>query len=324
MITRKLIFISLLLTVAFSGAKVGTSIFRWAEIETGTRAIGMAGSQVASGNDISALPYNPASICFINKNEIFSSSSNYLAGTKHYTMAYGTKVSSSDFVGFHLFIFDSGDMPEAVAIEGQESLTGKMFKFQGLAARLSYGRQMTDRLNLGATFKVLNESVTSGDLSMTGIGFDIGSNFDTGIYGMTLGMCISNFGPEARYMGDGLDVPADDEGESQDEQKKTEYHPMPLTFRVGLEKAVLENDMHNLTISADAINPLDYDLYGTMGAEYSWNNLAFVRLGYHLGHDTAGLSVGGGIDYQNFTIDFATSFYDILENHTQFGLGYKF
>jgi len=141
---------------------------------------------------------------------------------------------------------------------------------------------------------------------------------------MTLGMCISNFGPEARYMGDGLDVPADDEGESQDEQKKTEYHPMPLTFRVGLEKAVLENDMHNLTISADAINPLDYDLYGTMGAEYSWNNLAFVRLGYHLGHDTAGLSVGGGIDYQNFTIDFATSFYDILENHTQFGLGYKF
>ncbi len=186
MISRKLLFIFLLLTFAYSGAKVGTAIFRWAEIETGTRAIGMAGSQVASGNDISALPYNPASICFINKNQLFSSSSNYLAGTKHYTMAYGTKVTSSDYVGLHLFIFDSGDMPEAVAIEGQESLTGKMFKFQGLAARLSYGRQMTDRLNLGATFKVLNESVTSGDLSMTGVGFDIGSNFDTGIYGNAL------------------------------------------------------------------------------------------------------------------------------------------
>ena len=65
MISRKLLFIFLLLTFAYSGAKVGTAIFRWAEIETGTRAIGMAGSQVASGNDISALPYNPASICFI-------------------------------------------------------------------------------------------------------------------------------------------------------------------------------------------------------------------------------------------------------------------
>jgi hypothetical protein len=278
MISRKLLFIFLLLTFAYSGAKVGTAIFRWAEIETGTRAIGMAGSQVASGNDISALPYNPASICFINKNQLFSSSSNYLAGTKHYTMAYGTKVTSSDYVGLHLFIFDSGDMPEAVAIEGQESLTGKMFKFQGLAARLSYGRQMTDRLNLGATFKVLNESVTSGDLSMTGVGFDIGSNFDTGIYGMVLGMCISNFGPEARYMGDGLDVPASDEGESQDEQKKTEYHPMPLTFRVGLQNNVFDNGTHKVSISADAINPLDFDLYGSFGAEYSFSNLAFLRL----------------------------------------------
>ena len=324
MISRKLLFIFLLLTFAYSGAKVGTAIFRWAEIETGTRAIAMAGSQVASGNDISALPYNPASICLINKNELFTSSSNYLAGTKHYTMAYGTKVTSSDYVGLHLFIFDSGDMPEAVAIEGQESLTGKMFKFQGLAARLSYGRQMTDRLNLGATFKVLNESVTSGDLGMTGVGFDIGSNFDTGIYGMMLGMCISNFGPEARYMGDGLDVPASDEGDSQDEQKKTEYHPMPLTFRVGLQNNVYDDGTHKVSISADAINPLDYDLYGTFGAEYSFSNMAFARFGSHLGHDTAGISFGGGINYRNFTIDFAWSDYGILESHTQFGLGYKF
>tara|TARA_B000000557_G_scaffold188315_1_gene154165 strand:- start:255 stop:1229 length:975 start_codon:yes stop_codon:yes gene_type:complete len=324
MISRKLLFIFLLLTFAYSGAKVGTAIFRWAEIETGTRAIAMAGSQVASGNDISALPYNPASICLINKNELFTSSSNYLAGTKHYTMAYGTKVTSSDYVGLHLFIFDSGDMPEAVAIEGQESLTGKMFKFQGLAARLSYGRQMTDRLNLGATFKVLNESVTSGDLGMTGVGFDIGSNFDTGIYGMMLGMCISNFGPEARYMGDGLDVPASDEGESQDEQKKTEYHPMPLTFRVGLQNNVYDDGTHKVSISADAINPLDYDLYGTFGAEYSFSNMAFARFGSHLGHDTAGISFGGGVNYRNFTIDFAWSDYGILESHTQFGLGYKF
>ena len=324
MISKKLLFIFLLLTFAYSGAKVGTAIFRWAEIETGTRAIAMAGSQVASGNDISALPYNPASICLINKNELFTSSSNYLAGTKHYTMAYGTKVTSSDYVGLHLFIFDSGDMPEAVAIEGQESLTGKMFKFQGLAARLSYGRQMTDRLNLGATFKVLNESVTSGDLGMTGVGFDIGSNFDTGIYGMMLGMCISNFGPEARYMGDGLDVPASDEGESQDEQKKTEYHPMPLTFRVGLQNNVYDDGTHKVSISADAINPLDYDLYGTFGAEYSFSNMAFARFGSHLGHDTAGISFGGGVNYRNFTIDFAWSDYGILESHTQFGLGYKF
>ena len=99
---------------------------------------------------------------------------------------------------------------------------------------------------------------------------------------------------------------------------------MPLTFRVGLKNAVLDDDMHKVTLSADAINPLDYDLYGTMGAEYSYMGLGFIRLGCHLGHDTAGFSIGAGIEYENFTIDAAYSNYDILENHTQFGLGYKF
>ena len=159
---------------------------------------------------------------------------------------------------------------------------------------------------------------------MTGIGFDIGSNFDTGIYGMTLGMCISNFGPEARYMGDGLDVPADDEGESQDEQKKTEYHPMPLTFRVGLEKAVLDSDMHNLTISADAINPLDYDLGGSLGMEYSWNETVFVRGGYHLNHDTAGLTAGFGVLYNGIALDFGWADYAILESTWQLGLSFTY
>ena len=326
MILRKSLYMFLLLTFAFSNGKVGTAVFRWAEIETGTRAIGLAGSQVASGNDISALPYNPASICFINKNELFSSASNYLAGTKHYTMAYGSKLSPSDYFGFHLFVFDSGDIPEAIANQatGENSLTGKMFKFQGLAARLSYGKQMTDRLNLGATFKILNESVTSGDLSMTGIGFDIGSNFDTGIYGLVLGMCISNFGPESRYRGDGLDLAAEEEGGSQDTQKKTDYHPMPLTFRVGFQQNAYDNGDHKVSLSIDAINPLDYSLYGTMGAEYSFMNMAFIRFGSHIGHDSAGISAGAGINYQNFTIDVAWADYDILESHLQFGLGYKF
>ena len=314
MIIRKILFTSLLLTISFSQGKVGTAIFRWAEIETGTRAVGMAGSQVASGNEVSALPYNPASICFIKNTQIFSSATSYLAGTQHYTMAYGKKLTPSDFIGVHIYVFNSGDIPEATALLG---LTGKQFQFQGLAARLSYARKVTDRLNLGATFKFLRESTTSADLTMSGIGFDIGSNFDTGIYGMMLGMCISNFGPKSRYVGDGLDS-------GENVQFKTEYHPLPLTFRVGLEKKIIQNGMNTLSVSADAINPLDYNLYGTMGAEFSFQNLGSIRAGYHLGHDTASFTAGAGLEYKNFTIDAAYSNYGILEGTVQFGLGYKF
>ena len=73
MIIKKILLTLTFFSLIFCGGKVGTSIFRWAEIQTGTRAIGMGGAQVASGNEISALPYNPASVCFIEKSQIFSS-----------------------------------------------------------------------------------------------------------------------------------------------------------------------------------------------------------------------------------------------------------
>ena len=40
---------------------------------------------------------------------------------------------------------------------------------------------------------------------------DLGSNFDTGIYGFILGMSVSNFGPEVQYEGDALDVTVDED-----------------------------------------------------------------------------------------------------------------
>ena len=151
MITRKILLMLTFLTFIFCGGKVGTSIFRWAEIETGTRAVGMAGSQVASGNGVYAIPYNPANLGFVEKSQIFVSKADYLAGTSHNTIAYGTKVSPSDYVGVHLYYFDSGSMDET----NEEGPTGQTFKYTGLAARIAYARQMTDRLKLGANFKFL-------------------------------------------------------------------------------------------------------------------------------------------------------------------------
>ena len=87
MMIKKILLIITLCSFVFSGGKVGTSIFRWAEVETGTRAVGMAGSQVASGNNISAIPYNPASLGFVEKSQIFVSKASYLAGISHNTIS---------------------------------------------------------------------------------------------------------------------------------------------------------------------------------------------------------------------------------------------
>ena len=326
MMNKKIFFILILTTTIFSTGKVGTAVYRWAEIETGARAIAMAGSQVASGNGVYAVPYNPANLGFINSSEIYVSKASYLAGTSHNTIAYGQQVTPSDYIGVHLYYFDSGEMKETTEIDG--GYTGQGFKFKGFVTRLTYTKQLTDRLKLGGNFKYINEQTTSADLSMSSVAFDIGSNFDTGIFGMVLGMCISNLGPDARYSGVGLDV--QDENQ-EDIQNKTDYFPIPLTFRVGVMNnivgtgnAFIVNPAHRFTVSMDAINPLDYQLGGSLGMEYSWNESVFVRGGYHLNHDTAGLTAGFGVLYNGIALDFGWADYSILENTWQLGLSFNY
>ena len=82
--------------------------------------------------------------------------------------------------------------------------------------------------------------------------------------------------------------------------------------------------MDRLTMSIDGINPIDYIVYGGLGVEYSWRDMAYVRGGTRIGHDTAGLSVGGGVKIRGIMVDYAYVNYGILNETHQFGISLEF
>ena len=129
--------------------KVGTCAGNWLKLETGTRAIGMGGAHVASGRGLSGIPYNPASVAFIEQSEVHFSMVNYLAGIKHGVLSYGRKMGPSDFIGLHLFYLDSGPMEETTELFPDG--TGANFNVFSLAARATYARSLTDRLKVGGS-----------------------------------------------------------------------------------------------------------------------------------------------------------------------------
>ncbi|MBT3300509.1 MAG: PorV/PorQ family protein [Candidatus Marinimicrobia bacterium] len=312
--------------------KVATSAGNWLKIETGARAIGMGGAFVAAGEGISGIPYNPASIAFVESSETYFAKTNYLAGITHNVVSYGTRVGSSDFVGFHLFYLNSGDM--AVTNEYFPDGTGANFRVLSMAFRLTYARRLTDRLKVGGSLNYIRDQID--ETQMQTAAFDIGSNFDTGIYGFILGMSISNFGPEVQYGGEGLHQVVPDTIDIDERLSKiTEKFPLPLVFRVGIKNEIMgkngtfiKNETHGLIVSADAINPSDYTLNGSVGLEYGWKNVAFVRSGYHLGHDTAGFTAGVGANIRmgvmSASVDYAFSDYDVLISTHQVGLSVEF
>lgn len=301
--------------------KVATCAANWLKIENGVRGISMGGAQAASGRGMTGAHYNPASISFIEGSETFWSKSYYLADISHNTLAYGTRLSPTDYFGLHLFYLDSGTMP--VTTEAAPSGTGDTFDVIDMSLRLIYARQLTDRLRVGGALKYIREQIFTA--RMQSFVFDLGSNFDTGIYGLILGMSVSNFGPDVQFHGEGLEVIVSDTTARDGKLSKiTKKFPVPLTFRLGLQKDIWSNDNSYLTITADGINPLDYTVYAGLGAEYSWNDMVFVRGGTRLFHDTAGLSLGGGLKWNIFMIDYAYVNYGILKETHQFGISLEF
>jgi len=304
--------------------KVGTSAANWLKIESGTRGIGMGGAQVASGRGLSGAYYNPASIAFIESSEAYFSKSAYIAGITHNTLGYGKRLTPTDYFGLHLFYLDSGEM-EVTTVPSPDGI-GEYFSVLDLSLRMIYGKQLTDRLRIGGSIKYIREEIYT--TYMQSFVFDFGSNFNTGIYGIILGMSVSNFGPDVRFQGDGLQVEVLETEDISGFQKKiTKEFSVPLVFRLGVQKDVFgdnEGSASRLTVSADAINPIDYTVYGGLGAEYSWRNIAFIRGGTHLFHDTAGLSLGGGVKWSIIAMDYAYVNYGILEETHQFGISLEF
>ena len=324
------LFITSLILISFGISedeaitKVATSAANWLKIDNGVRGISMGGSQVASGRGLSGVYYNPSSIAFIESSEAFYSKSMYLAGITHNTLGYGTKLSPTDYFAVHLFYLDSGEME--VTTESSPDGTKEFFSVTNLSLRLAYGKQLTDRLRVGGALKYIREDIFTA--YMQSFVFDLGSNFNTGIYDIILGMSVSNFGPEVQFHGSGLEIPvADTTARDGMLSKITKKFSVPLIFRLGIQKDLIgseDDSVNRLTISMDGINPIDYTVYGGVGLEYSWRNIAFVRGGTRLYHDTAGLSLGGGLKWSMFEVDYAYVNYGILKETHQFGISLNF
>tara|TARA_Y100000588_G_C14161408_1_gene884994 strand:- start:16 stop:1041 length:1026 start_codon:yes stop_codon:yes gene_type:complete len=312
--------------------KVGTCAGNWLKLETGARAIGMGGAHVAAGDGIYAAPYNPASIGFVKGSDTYFSNTQYVAGITFNVLGYAKELTpgGTDFVGLHLFYMDSGEM--LVTDMNNSDGYGEYFKVTGFSLRGIYTKMLTDRLKVGIALKYIRESIYT--TYMQTFVLDIGSNFDTGIYGMILGMSVSNFGPEVQFNGEGLQITVPEEQDVNERLERiTKKFPLPLTFRLGVKNDIIgpnpESSFFNipgsrLTVSLDGINAMDYTVYGSFGMEYAWKEMFFARFGTHMGHDTAGLSLGGGLKYRGINIDYAYVDYGVLDITHQFGIGLQF
>jgi len=324
-------------------SRVGTAAAQFLKLGVGARAGALGEAAVTIPGEVFGLYWNPASIASVDRTSIAVSRNELY---EDLDLAYNfvgvvKPLGAGSTIGVSAIYLDTGNM-EITTLSEPEG-TGSDFSWEAYAIGLTYSRFVTDRLALGGTVKYVREGAYH--MKAHTIAIDLGSLLDTGVLGMKLGMCLSNFGGQMQLDGPSLRVSHDRWANNpgtldSDAYLKTEEYPLPLIFRLGLstqligtEGQLMNSDKSTMTIVVDAYDPNDALLRSNFGVEYQWNNILSLRAGYrgisveedeYDSYNTASYTFGGGIKYDfNFAcvaFDYSFTDFKILGSGHQFSI----
>ncbi|NOY89081.1 MAG: PorV/PorQ family protein [FCB group bacterium] len=289
-------------------AKVGTTGTQFLELGVSARAMGMAEAFTAVANDVTAIYYNPAGLVYMYGREVALTYINMPAGINYAFGGIGFPLESiGGVLGIGFYGLNSGDMIERTYEMGEYEGTGRIFYWRDAALSVSYGRYLTDRFSFGFTIKYIGEF--THDYSASGWAADVGTNYDTGFRGFKIGMLISNFGPDMKFI--------------------TNSYPLPINFKFGSSINVIQSDNHVLTLSAEGTHPSDnLEKYNT-GLEYVYKDRFSLRLGERINYDIGGLTAGAGLSVpfgqeSELRFDYAYQDFGVLTQVHRFSMSISF
>ncbi|HTO92943.1 MAG TPA: PorV/PorQ family protein [Bacteroidota bacterium] len=329
--------VTLLPCAARTQSKVATTAAQFLGIPVGPRAIAMGGAYVASGEDVSALYWNPGAVVQSSRTQFAFVNTDWLVGTKFRWVGLAVNLDGDNTIGASVTDMDygDGDVTTVVSPEG----TGEKWTAADIAIALTYSRRLTDRFSIGGSAKFINQRIYNE--SATTVAFDAGLLFNTDFHNLRIGMSMSNFGGDLTLTGRDLLVKVDIDPTNPGGNKtlvgglKTDAWPLPLLFRVGVAIDVVSSDEVTATAAIDALRPNDNTESVNVGGEIGWRNRIFIRGGYNAlfanegpfakNTQQEGLTLGAGLQYHvegfaSFAFDYAFQKFGLFGNLNTIGL----
>jgi Type IX secretion system protein PorV len=316
-----IIVLALLLTLdvyAGGGNRTGTGGAAQLLIPVGPRGIAMGEANIAISNGIESIFWNPAGVANMqNSTSVMFSHMSYIADIGVEYGAVSTNFEGFGIVSLSLKSLSIGEILVTTTTD-PDGLGGAKFSPQMLTAGLSYSRQLTERISVGLTANLITE--TLGDVSSTGLGFNVGVIYNTlaDINGLSIGIAMKNIGPQMQYGGSGMLVLSEVGNQNRSPQYTTieaAKFDLPSSFELGAGyKAVFDEDNSLQLAGVFLNNNFSEDEY-KFGAEYAFNNQFFARLGYQLSPElesdqylygfTGGAGVNVNLDGILLRVDYA-------------------
>lgn len=270
-------------------SNVGTAGFMFLMMPPTARIAAMGNATTAIADDGSALWSNPAGLAMVRSIKVEEGDSSYyrrvialapvkvsISGTKYVSGIYHTyfgvsyPVSQSiGTLGMQVIYLGTDEMDET-APPGfgypvdELGRTGRKFKAGEMAVGLSYARMLTDKFSVGISVKYIQSKIH--DFSASNAVMDVGMLYDTHFKSIVIGIVMLNFGGSAKYINQDFN--------------------MPMDFRFGMSFVPFKSGANKLLIDAEVSHPNHSEDRFFLGAEYSFNDMMFLRLGLKPGFYT--------------------------------------
>ena len=305
---------------ALGGERAGTSGFQFLKIPVDARSASLGNSVVASAADASVLFWNPALAAQLTGNHVGLYHTAYFVDVSLSMAAATFKIKNSGIaIGASIMAMNSGEMD--VTTEFQPFGTGETFRLTDMAIGLTLSQALTDLFSYGITTKYIRESVV--DITAQTIAFDLGIFYKVGSTGAQMAVAIRNFGFDAKPTGSiERKVIADDPIITEDDFDRV---TPPTTFHLAVMYEMLRADPTNsLRLTGELSNPSDHSENINFGAEYIWNDLLSLRIGYRFGieeYRLPGMGIGLNVPLggTQFRFDYGFSELDRLGSIHRFG-----
>jgi hypothetical protein len=323
--------------------KTGISGASILKVGVGAKAVGIGSAITTVTNDVNQVFWNPAGISLPEgKTQITFSYNKWIADINHNAFAVAHSFGSLGTVALSGLMSGVSDIEANRDIQpglaGVDYTNAATFDYNSAIIGLSYAKQFTDKLSLGATVKYYSEKI---DVESIGtVAFDFGAIYMLGYRDLAIGARIQNLGGDLKYY----------------------YIPfsLPMVFSFGASMSLIQSDDFTVKGYVDATKPLDSDQMILGGVEatllknftfrggYKFNYMGMKddfgpRASYQIVEKTTrehwydqmsysrtdeGLSLGAGIvlPYNNYdlVIDYCWSSFDLMDDVNRLSLSFKF
>ena len=296
-------------------ARKGTTGADQLLIPVGARGIATGGAMLANLTGLESVYYNPAGLARSEGGEAMFSYMSYLADVNVSFFAASAHLGDFGSVALSFKSVDFGDIP-VTTIQFPDG-TGETYSPTFLTIGLTYSKVLTDRISVGANFKLVTEEIMN--TSATGFAMDFGVQYKFS-ESFFLGASVKNIGSNMSYSGQDLQqttgIPGTQIGSQPGVfESVAEDFQIPSYFELSLAYKHSFNEQNDIIVASTFTNNNSFEDNLNFGLEYGFMNTFFLRGGYsylleNSSNSVFGFTAGAGVNYDfgselGITVDYA-------------------